>query len=173
MNKKNISEITWLNIFLLTINVCFIVAFLWYFIKSDTKLDPRIRVNSNELLKKELNLSPEQYKDLNILDLQNSKKRQKTLRLLCKERIKLLKELLKNQPSKDSLNKIITKTGYLYRGLLYQNTQHLLNIKKICNQEQEDQMNKVFREFLQVDNQCKYCKDKCERGKSLEINKKN
>ena len=164
-NRKHYSGLSWVNILLLTVNVCFLVAFVWYFVTSDTKLDSRMKSNSNEFLKDELNLTQDQYDQLNLLDKDNFEKTQVVLKLLCEQRNELLAEISKEEPSRERLNEITKETGYLHRGLNHQSVQHLLNIKEICTPEQKERMNEIFRELIGVDNQCKYCSEKCAKSK--------
>ena len=159
------SRLYWVNILLLAVNVSMLVAFSWYLIASDTKLDSRLISNSNEFLKNELKLSQDQYKRLNELDRVNFEKTQVILKLMCDQRNALLEEISKDEPSRERLNEITKRTGFLYRGMNNQSVRHLLNIKEICDDVQKEKMNEIFRELVGIDDNCKYCKHKCEKSK--------
>ncbi len=158
-------NISWVNIVLLTINVCFIVAFSWYLVASETKLDSRMKSNSNDFLKKELKFTEDQYNSINSLDKENFRKKQIILKLICQQKHLLYNQIIRENPSSDSLNIIIKKTTHFYQALNKQSVKHLLNIKKVCTSDQKNKMNEILKELIGIDNQCKYCIEKCENRK--------
>ena len=152
-----------LNIVLLAINIAILV--IWIMISASSSEDPKLKLNSNEFLKKELSLNQVQFDSINRLDQINFENYQRILRLLCSNRRLLLKELSQNTPDKEAINKLTLRIGHLHTALKRQTVNHLLNIKKVCTQDQQEKLRILFEEILEVNNQCKYCKEKCENSK--------
>ena len=165
MKNKNASLMKFyrLNIVLLAINIAILV--IWIMVSASSSVDPKLKLNSNEFLKKELSLNQVQFDSINRLDQINFENYQRILRLLCSNRRLLLKELSQNTPDKEAINKLTLRIGHLHTALKRQTVNHLLNIKKVCTQDQQEKLRILFEEILEVNNQCKYCKEKCENSK--------
>jgi len=159
----NLTRFYRLNIVLLAINIAILV--IWFMISASSSVDPKLKLNSNEFLKEELQLNQVQFDSINRLDQINFEHYQRILRLLCSNRKILLKELSKTTTDKDAINKITLRIGHLHTALKRQTVNHLLNIKKVCNKDQQEKLRILFEEVLEVNNQCKYCKKKCENSK--------
>lgn len=152
-----------LNIVLLAINIAILV--IWFMISASSSVDPKLKLNSNEFLKEELGLNQVQFDSINRLDHINFEHYQKILRYLCANRRALLKEISQPNPDKAHIDKITTHIGHLHTALKRQTVNHLLNIKEVCSEAQQEKLRKLFEEILEVNNQCKYCKNKCENSK--------
>lgn len=151
------------NIVLLTINVAILVV--WLMVLSSHSVDPKEKLTSNEFLQDELGLSHDQFESINRLDSVNFEHYQRILRLLCSNRRLLLKEISKPTYNKEKVYEITMRIGHLHTALKRQTVNHLLNIKKVCDEEQKNKLMVLFEEFLEVNNQCRYCKNKCENSK--------
>lgn len=165
MKDKNTSLTKFyrLNIVLLAINIAILV--IWLMVSASSSVDPKLKLNSNEFLKEELELSKVQFDSINKLDHINFEHYQRILRLLCSNRRLLLREVSKKCPNKDSIKVITLHIGHLHTALKRQTVNHLLNIRKVCNKDQQEKLRILFEEVLEVNNQCKYCKEKCENSK--------
>lgn len=152
-----------LNIVLLAINIAVLV--IWFMISASSSVDPKLKLNSNEFLKEELGLNQVQFDSINRLDQINFEHYQRILRLLCTNRRLLLQEISKDSLDKDEVNKITLRIGHLHTALKRQTVNHLLNIKKVCDNDQKEKLSKLFEDILEVNNQCKYCIHKCEHSK--------
>lgn len=162
-NKEtNLTKFFRLNIVLLAINIAILVV--WSMISISSTTDPKLKLNSNEFLKDELQLNEIQFDSINRLDQINFEHYQRILHLLCTGRRALLQEVSKQSPDKDVVNKITLRIGHLHTALKRQTVNHLLNIKKVCNKDQQDKLRLLFEEILEVNNQCKYCKVKCKNS---------
>lgn len=159
----NITKFYRFNIVLLTINVAVFVV--WMMVLSSSSVDPKIKLTSNEFLKDELGLNKNQFESINRLDSENFEHYQRILRLLCTNRGLLMKEISKPAPNKEVIYEITRRIGHLHTALKRQTVNHLLNIKKACTDEQKNKLKTLFEELLEVNNQCKYCKSKCEKSK--------
>lgn len=161
--ENNLTRFYRLNIVLLAINIAILV--IWFMVSASSSVDPKLKLNSNEFLKDELKLNQIQFDSINRLDEINFGHYQRILRLLCANRKILMQEVSKPSIDKDKINKITLRIGHLHTALKRQTVKHLLNIKKVCNKEQKDKLKILFEELLEVNNQCKYCKNKCENSK--------
>lgn len=161
--ENNLTRFYRINIVLLAINIAILV--IWVMISASSSVDPKIKLKSNEFLKEELNLNKLQFDSINRLDEINFENYQRILRLLCSNRKLLMQEITKDSVSQDNIYKITTRVGYLHTALKRQTVNHLLNIKKVCNSDQQEKLRLLFEEILEVNNQCKYCEKKCENSK--------
>lgn len=150
--------IYWINIILLMLNTTILVFF---FLNPKKIYESENTAISNDFLRKELNFTDEQYELINELDKDVLAKHQIVLKLLCQKRYQILNELAKPEPSITELNKMSTSVGYLHRALKTQTIRHLLNIKKVCTQEQSQKLEKVFIDLLEINKHCAGCPEKC------------
>lgn len=149
---KNLKKFYRFNILFFAINIAILVVCL---MTTETKLiDRNTKISSNEFLKKELNLDQVQFESINELDKINFEHYQRVLQILCKNREKLFVEVLKSQPDKDEIKKITMHIGHLHTALKRQTVNHLFNIKKVCNDDQQEKLRILFEEVLEVN---KYC----------------
>lgn len=159
----NLKKFYRLNIFLFTLNIAGLVAFSM--ISKTTTIDPQEKMNSQEFLKKELNLNQAQFDSISSLDKINFEHYQRILQRLCKNRNLLLKEVSKPNPDKKEIKRITLHIGHLHTGLKRQTVNHLLNIKKVCNEKQKEKLELLFEEILEVNKQCEHCEHTCELDK--------
>lgn len=157
--------IYWANIILLTLNITFLVYSFSYDRKTQEVNDTEI---SNEFIMQELEFTSEQIRQMNEVDQNIQYKYQLVLKLLCQNRYGLLHELSKPYPSELELDSIAETIGFLHRALKKQTIEHLLNLKKICTNEQSEQLNIIFRRVLEMDRYCPLCNEKCSFRKKNE-----
>ena len=157
-NVKKRYWIYWLNIVFLVANTAF---FVFTFLDNGQRKADKRKIISNVFLKKELKLSDEQYTLLCDMDSIVQERYERVLKLLCRNRYMLMSELAKPQPSVERLNKLARSVGFLHAALKTQTSRHLLNIKKICNPEQSQKLEQIFRELLEIDAHCTACEKKC------------
>jgi len=159
--------IKWLNIFLLVINIS---AFTTILVINKGSASDTVdnKFSSDEFLKKELNLTEEQYQEICELDAKIFRVYQSLLDMQCETHFKLLDELLCEHPSRGRLDSIAIKTGRLYTGLKRQTIKHFINIKSICDEDQVVLLNQLLKDMMQMDEQCRYCnKRECDRRDQL------
>lgn len=157
----------WLNIFLLVINVSAITTI----IAMNKGATPQIvndQFSSDEFLKQELNLTPEQYQTISELDAKIFRSYQALLDMQCEEQFKLLDELTQENPSAEKLDSLATKIGKIHTGIKRQTIKHFINIKSICDEDQEELLNQILIGMMEMENQCKYCnKEECDRRNQI------
>ncbi|MCF8380701.1 MAG: hypothetical protein K9H49_14100 [Bacteroidales bacterium] len=162
----------WLNIFLLVINVSAITTIIGMNKGTSTKI-VNDQFSSDEFLKKELNLTPEQYRTISELDAKIFRSYQALLDMQCEEQFKLLYELTQENPSPEKLDSLATKIGKIHTGIKRQTIKHFINIKSICDEDQEELLNKILIGMMEMEEQCKYCnKAECDRRNQIISDKK-
>lgn len=157
----------WLNIFLLVINIS---AFTTILVMNKVPVPDVIddKFSSDEFLKKELNLTEEQYQTVNALDAKIFRVYQSLLDLQCETHFQLLDELLCEHPSPERLDSIATKIGRLHTGLKRQTIKHFTNIRSICDEDQIVLLDQLLIDMMEMGEQCRYCnKRECDRRDQL------
>ena len=159
--------IKWLNIVLLTINISAFVTIL-YFNKQAIQDDNDDKFNSDEFLKKELNLTEEQYQTISSLDAKIFRTYQVLLDKQCEANFKILDELLQEEPSKERLDSIAIKTGKFHTALKRQTIKHFTNIKSICNENQTLLLDQLLIDMMNMSELCRNCNKRvCDRRDML------
>lgn len=165
-NVNKNKSVSLLNLMLLIINLTAFITISCNVLSTDKSLDIKHNVSSNEFLKDELKLSDDQFDELKELDRDLSVKYKKIVSLLCEQNYLMLSELSKESPSKKELDKIAKKTGYLNIALKKNTSRHFINIKKICNEEQNERLSEILKMMMDSDRKCKMCEKKnCKRRK--------
>lgn len=159
--------IKWLNILLLVINISAITTFLvMNKVPASDVIDDKF--SSDEFLKKELNLTEEQYQTICELDAKIFRVYQSLLDIQCETHFKLLDELLCEYPSQERLDSIAKIIGRLHTGIKRQTIKHFINIKSICDEDQIVLLDQLLIDMMQMNEQCRYCnKVECDRRDQL------
>ena len=158
--------LTWLNIFLLVINIS---AFITFLLMNDVKQPDRDeRFSSDEFLKAELGLSEEQYKTVMELNSNVFRFYQAFLDYECELNFKLIEELSSENPSDSVMNSLTKRIGDMEANIKKQTVKHFKNIRSICNDEQKILLDQLLKDMLDAGEQCKYCnKINCARRDQL------
>lgn len=168
MSKKQ-RIINWLSIFLLVINIS---AFATILLMNNESIpvdsSSTEYYKSDEFLKGALDLSEEQYDKISSMDQKIFRIYQNILDMQCESNFKLLEQLSSNEPNKQLMDSIANQIGNLHTGLKRQTIKHFMNIRSICTEEQSHLLDKLIKDMMELDNQCKYCnKEYCSRRESL------
>ena len=170
MNKKQ-RIINWLSIFLLVINISAFATLLLMNNNStstSTGLESTEHYKSDEFLKEALNLTDEQYEEVSAMDCKIFRVYQNILDMQCESNFKLMAELSSENPNKHVMDSIAKQIGGLYTGLKRQTIKHFMNIRSICTEEQSVLLDKLIKDMMFLDDQCKYCnKEYCSRRDAL------
>jgi hypothetical protein len=164
-SKRN-RIIQWLNIFLLVINVSAFGTILLL----NKQVQPKSfdKYNSDEFLKKELNLSNEQYQKILLMDSEVFRIYQSLLDMECASNFRLVEELTSENPSKTKMDSIAVTIGKLRSGIKKQTVRHFENVKKICNTEQQILLDQLLKSMMELGDQCDFCnKRECTRRDQL------
>ena len=159
--------IKWLNILLLIINIsAFTTILVINQVPASDVIDDKF--SSDEFLKKELNLTEEQYQTICELDAKIFRVYQSLLDIQCETHFKLLDELLCEHPSHERLDSIAKIIGRLHTGIKRQTIKHFINIKSICDEDQIVLLDQLLIDMMEMSEQCRYCnKRECDRRDQL------
>ena len=157
----------WLNIFLLVINVSAIATIL---LASRSAPDEGLsdQFSSDEFLRKELNLTDEQFKEISALDAKIFRVYQNIIDMQCEEQFKLLKELSHEDPNIAYMDSVAITIGRLHTGIKRQTVKHFMNIRSIVDDEQEVLLDRLLINMMEMNEQCQFCnKTDCDRREQL------
>lgn len=167
MNKKQ-RITTWLNIFLLVINISAFGTLLFMNDKDSNNQQENDYYKSDLFLKDALDLSDEQYAKISSMDHRVFRHYQNILDMQCESNFKLMEELSSDNPNKHTMDSIAIKIGSLHAGLKRQTVKHFMNIRSICNDEQSLLLEQLIKDMMKLDDQCKDCnKEFCTRRETL------
>lgn len=169
MNKKQ-RIINWLSIFLLVINISAFATLL--LMNNNVTNSPAQQTSehykSDEFLKEALELTDDQFKKVSEMDYKIFRVYQNILDMQCESNFKLMAELSSENPNNQVMDSIAKQIGGLYTGLKRQTIKHFINIRSICTDEQSLLLDKLIKDMMVLDDQCKYCnKEYCSRRESL------
>lgn len=145
---SNLKRFYRLNILLFIINIAVLV--IWLMTTESRFIDKKMKINSNEFLQEELKLNDAQFDSIISLDKINFLHYQRVLRKLSENRKKLLAEVLKAEPDKAEIKELTRIIGHLNTALNRQTVNHLFNIKKVCNEDQQEKLRILFGDILEV-----------------------
>lgn len=109
--------------------------------------DVRVR-GMYRFLKDELQLTDEQFsqfKEINRINMINS---HKIVSNLNNSRREMMLEIAKENPNKEKLDDIATEIGALHYELKKTTIDHFLALKQICNEDQQQELQKLFMKLL-------------------------
>ncbi len=162
MTKKH-RIIIWLNVFLLVINIPAFTTIL-FMNRSTVSEESNDKYKSDMFLKKELNLTEDQFIALSKLDGNVFRSYQVLLDKQCEFNFDLLEELSAEDPSKEALDSIANRIGRYQTLLKKQTIKHFMNIRSICTEEQEKLLDDLLQDMMNLGDQCAICnKQNCDR----------
>lgn len=169
--SKKLRILIWLNVFLLVINGSAFVTFLMMN-GSAGEQQHDDRFSSDKFLKNELNLSEEQYKQIEIQNAKVFRAYQALVDRKCEINFELIEELSSDNPSKPVMDSLINMIGRLETSLKAQTVKHFSNVKEICTGEQRLMLDQLLKEMMEAGRQCRYCnKQNCSRRDQLQQKK--
>jgi len=166
--KKN-RAIRWLNYLLLIINITALITLLFAGRTTTTNIEQKENQElSVKFLKERLNLSESQYQELIKLSEKTFRAYHVNLDLLCEANITLLEEMSKDEVNHEEIEKIVKKIGNINATLKRNTVKHFELVKSICTKEQKDDLVMIFKEIMQLEQQCEICNRKeCPRKERL------
>lgn len=169
MKKKQHRIVSWLNVFLLIINVSAFITILYMNKSNVTQEKSNDKYRSDNLLRKELKLSDEQFSKLSKLDGNVFRNYQLLLDKQCEFNFDLLEELSSEHPSKEKLDSIANRIGRYQSLLKKQTIKHFLNIREICTEDQVKLLDDLLKDMMDLGDQCAVCnKINCDRRDRIE-----
>ena len=164
--KKN-RAIRWFNYLMLIVNITALLTIMLAN-RSTENNEHDNQVTSVEFLRKRLNLTEDQYNDLIKLNDKTFRIYYINLDLLCEANIDLLEEMSKDEPNQEEINRITKYIGNINASLKKQTVKHFEHVRSICTPAQKQELVKLFKEIMQLENQCTICNRKtCPRKERL------
>jgi hypothetical protein len=155
--------IKWLNFLLLIINITAIITILYLNNPSaakDNKSENATKFSSLEYLRDRLRLSNEQYQELIKLTEKTYRVYYLNLDLICESNIELLEEMSKDSIDPIKMDKLTNRIGLLNENLKKNTVKYFESIKTICNDDQKYELVQLFKDIMQLEDQCKLCNRK-------------
>lgn len=165
--------VRWLNIFLLIINISAIATMLLMsgtpaHVNASADVNASAQFSSDEFLRKRLNLTDEQYRDISEMDAKIFRVYQSIIDMQCENQFKLLNELSKEEPDREVMDSLVVNIGRLHTGLKRQTIKHFTNIRSVVDDEQEKLLEQLLIDMMQMNRQCRFCnKTDCDRRNQL------
>ena len=142
----------WLVLFLLIVNVAAISTIL-YRIYSDNSSSASASGNSEagKMITSELGLNATQKDLFSGINNNYNEESQKILDQLTDKRSEMLAELSEGNPDTSILHTIAKDIGELHTTLKLLTIQNFLELKKICTEDQQQQLSKMFNDMLECE----------------------
>jgi Spy/CpxP family protein refolding chaperone len=145
----------WLVIILLVINISAITTiFLGINIRDRKEPGPfqkRIemhRHHDGRFFEQSLNLSPDQHAQFKASRHRFFSEARKLAGQMHDKRVEFVNELASAEPDTLKLQEIADEIGSLHSKLKYQTYKHYIEMKNICNKEQEEELTRIFKSML-------------------------
>lgn len=159
----------WLNYLLLMINLTALATILYMNRPSSpAKTQRETQLSSIEYLRDRLGLSDKQYQELIKLNEKTFRIYYVDIDLLCEANIELLEEMSKDSSDQAKIDKLTKKIGNLNEMLKKNTVRHFEQVKSICTEEQKYKLVLLFKDIMQLEEQCEICNRKeCPRKDRL------
>jgi len=151
--KKTLLTVT--IIVLLVINIS---ALITIFYNSNIKSKELVREKNlkaemqikgmHRFISEELNLSEEQFTLFQNVNRENMIKTHNIASKLNNKRREMVNEIAKQNPSEQNLNTIAKEIGELHYELKKATINHFLELKDLCNDDQQESLNKLFYKMI-------------------------
>ncbi len=168
MEKPKVNRaIRWFNYLLLIINLA--ALFTLIFFRQTGTAAEKNEVSSLEFLRDELGLTDDQYQEVIRLDEATFRAYHLVVDLLCEANIELLEEMSKDMPDQEVIDKLTKKIGTLNTTLKKETVKHFEHVRSICDDEQKARLTALFKDIMQLEDQCAICNRKeCPRKERME-----
>lgn len=166
--EKTNRILLWLNlVLLLVITSATVTFFVMKGMKEKSKGDTGV-INSMDLLRKELGLSDSQYRKVLVENDRTTRTYNIVFDMMCETNVAMMEELAKENSDPQVLDSLARKVGTLSTSLRRHTTDYFVNLKGICNEEQQQRLTVIFKRMMQLDEQCKTCNKKdCPRKERI------
>jgi hypothetical protein len=166
--EKSNRILLWFNMIILLVITSAVVTF--FVMKSSgekAKKDTGV-INSMDLLRKELNLTDDQYRKVLVENDRTIRTYNLVLDMMCETNVSMIEELAKENSDPAVLDSLARKVGFLSTSLRRHTTDYFINLKSICDEEQQKQLTLIFKKMMQLEDQCKTCNKKdCPRKERI------
>ncbi len=151
--KKHL--ITGLIIFLVVVNIAALSTIIYRNRTTPTINDDYIQLRQRveeqgmyRFFRDELQLTPDQFNQFRDINHQNMIKSREIAKQLQIKRVEMIDEVSKENPDKEKLDKIANDIGSLHYKLKRNTYNHFLELKDICNEEQQEKLQRMFMRMI-------------------------
>lgn len=134
-------------------------------------MNDEIRIKGmHRFIKEELNLTENQFEVFQNASRNNMIKSQEILSKLDDKRVEMMNEIGKRNPDSEILDKIAHDIGDLHYELKRLTINHFLQLKEICNDDQQENLHRIFMQISHDQDKNDNRMDRGSRGKRLNRN---
>ena len=154
ITKRKILIVAIIVLFAINISALATIIFNNYQVKKRFEQNELVRKDAqtrgmNYFLKDELNLSNEQFESFKAINDKYFKKSQDIAFKLHNNRILLLEEVANINPNMNTLNLVAKEIGELHYELKLNTIQHFMELKNLCNDEQQEYLQHFFMRIIE------------------------
>lgn len=117
-------------------------------------------------IRDELKLSDEQFDQFRVIHKTNMIKSRKIAIELSGKRREMMTEIAKENPNQEKLDGIAKEIGELHYQLKLNTINHFLELKEICNEEQQESIQRLFMKLLSDQDHDEFGPNKHRRGRN-------
>lgn len=114
---------------------------------NNIKQEVQIR-GMHRFIREELNLSDDQFKEFQEVSKSNMMKSQEISTKLNNKRLEMMNEIAKINPNPEVLDAIASDIGKLHYELKKATISHFLELKEICTEDQQENLQKMFMQMI-------------------------
>jgi len=156
MAAKNTYRILiWVVVILAATNLSMGISF-WYHRQQDKKAveaqKQQVEMPSEQrtrFFREQLNLGPDQLDSFRNLNRNYNRSAHQISNQLSDLRIEMVEEMGKNDPDSLKLHSISSEIGELHKSLKELTIDYYLDMKEVCNQDQQDKLKEIFLSMTQ------------------------
>lgn len=166
--EKSNRILLWFNLILLIVITSAVVTFLVIRAADNRADDETGMINSMDLLRKELDLTNDQYSKVLVENDRTVRTYNLVLDMMCETNVAMIEELAREDSDPEVLDSLARKIGVLSTSLRRHTTDYFMNLKDICTGEQQQQLTLIFKRMMQLEEQCEICNKKdCPRKERI------
>ncbi|HOC48357.1 MAG TPA: hypothetical protein PK005_00090 [Bacteroidales bacterium] len=168
ISEKTNRILLWFNLILILIITSAVITFLVMKRSGEKQTNDPGVINSMDMLRKELNLTDEQYRTVLLENDRTIRKYNIVFDMMCETNVAMLEELAKEVSDPAVLDSLSRKVGTLSVSLRRHTTDYFMNLKSICNEDQQKELTEILKRMMQIDELCKSCnKRECPRKERI------
>lgn len=166
--EKTNRILLWLNLVLLIVIGSAIITFIIMGASSIPKITDHGVINSMDILKSELNLTDDQYNKVLVENDHTLRTYNIVLDMMCETNVAMIEELARTESNPIVLDSLAKKIGTLNTSLRRQTSNYFVHLKSICTAEQQQKLTIIFKDMMQLEQQCETCNKKdCPRKERI------
>jgi hypothetical protein len=167
--EKTNRILLWFNLIVILIISSAVITFIIMKGSGDRVQDDTRGINSVEILRTELGLSDDQYRKVLIENDRTLRTYNLLLDMMCETNVAMIEELAKKESDQAVLDSLARKIGTLNTSLRRQTSDYFMQIKNLCDDEQQRKLALIFKKMMQLEEQCETCNKKdCPRKERID-----